>query len=300
MTFLDRIAPSLYAFPPEETGRRTYYESSFGDKNPFPANVPQHPMWEAGWLAAQRDDAMCEHENDYLDCCDGQRDLALEMAHAQFDVEIAKLHRRAKNLSAVLEAKAPSIAECVERIGVPIERWAGNCHGIASDFLETGLPEAFDIKRLVRGHWLGEVAAGTLFDNGSSFVPHSWISLGPHLVCDPTRFVFEGAAPYVYIGPDTHYDPGGQMLRLEHYATRPRPLAAPGEPLYDIRIDAELARALDLPGTMLAKCQVFWLANLPLAAFGTDAGSMLHAIAEAGFKSFIPVDSWTEAGLPAS
>lgn len=295
MTFLDRIAPPLYAFPPEEMGRRTYCESSFGDKNPFPANVPQHPMWEAGWLAAQRDDAMCEHENDYLDCCDGQRELALEMAHAQFDMDIAKLRRRAQDLEAALSAKAPSIAECVARIGVPIEKWAGNCHGIASDFLAAGLPNAFETGRLVRGHWRGKVAAGTLFDHGSDFVPHSWISLGPHIVCDPTRFVFEGVDPYVYIGPDTHYDPAGQMLRLEHYAARPCPPAGPDEPLYKIQIDMDVARALDLSSTSLTKKQIFWIANLPLAVLGTAAKDVLGAIAKAGFKAFIPVDSWTEA-----
>lgn len=138
-----------------------------------------------------------------------------------------------------------------DRIGIPLERWAGNCHGISEAIRDTpvALPSVTtgDAKLvLVRGHWVGPIDARSYFSYriGCGFVGHSWLQLFgytimpkpdmplvdwskgldpnrviSHLpaiqnpIIDPTRFAFDGRSPYIYMGPSDHYDAGGNLLR---------------------------------------------------------------------------------------
>lgn len=97
----------------------------------------------------------------------------------------------------------------VEVLGPP-KKWEGHCSEVAKavvDFLPAG--EA----SMVRGLWVGPVAEGTMF-SGRPVSGHSWVKISDGRVVDPTRWVFEGQAPYVYVGPqDEHYDENGSSLR---------------------------------------------------------------------------------------
>jgi hypothetical protein len=150
-----------------------------------------------------------------------------------------------------LELDAGLVAD---RLDIPLKEWAGNCHGISEAILDRPevlgdvLPSGAKL-RLMRGHYLGQIAEQSFFGyvrKAFPFVQHSWLQafgmvlmpepdlppydfvspLDPYRVLsmlpaindpiiDPTRFAFDGRSPYIYIGPsdDGDYDPGGNVLR---------------------------------------------------------------------------------------
>jgi hypothetical protein len=90
--------------------------------------------------------------------------------------------------------------QVAETIGIPLTEWPGNCYGIASAMVEHGLVKD---GVAVYGHWLGDVHPRSMFYpkwEAVRFCQHGWIRLDNDNVIDPTRFVFENAAPYIYEG----------------------------------------------------------------------------------------------------
>jgi hypothetical protein len=85
-----------------------------------------------------------------------------------------------------------------EAIGIPLATWPGNCYGIACAVVEAGLVDG----TAVYGHWLGPVAPSGHFGarSGHAFVQHGWIVTPDDEVIDPTRWVFEDVAPYIFVG----------------------------------------------------------------------------------------------------
>jgi len=89
-------------------------------------------------------------------------------------------------------------------IGVRTSKWLGNCYGIATAMIDAGLVPG---GVAVYGHWTGPIARTSFFaarrDYG--FCQHGWIVRddADHTVIDPTRWVFEDRAPYVYVGTNT-------------------------------------------------------------------------------------------------
>jgi hypothetical protein len=173
------------------------------------------------------------------------------------------------------------------KIGWPTAEWPTHCYAVAAEILCAGLVDG----TLRYGHWLGSVAPGTLFHRPGSprpFTPHGWIELPDGTICDPTRWVFENAAPYVYRGPADHYDVGGNQLRLAFL--RPPPPFNPAEPSpVVLPICATVGRLLGPPPYSVD--QVFWLANLPLSMLEGDARVVYEAIIAAGEDAMIPLDN---------
>lgn len=92
----------------------------------------------------------------------------------------------------------PTIAACEKAIGVAAERWKGRCFEIASAIVAAKLVRG----TAVYGHWLGEVNRKSFFyhEPKRPFIQHGWILLADSRVLDPTRWVFEAKAPYLFVG----------------------------------------------------------------------------------------------------
>lgn len=112
-------------------------------------------------------------------------------------------------------------------IGMRSWEWPGRCFDVARALLrETGLEG-----RAVYGFWTGPVIPSVVFDGAEPRVRHGWVVTGPGLIIDPTRFVFERVAPYIYHGPNDYYADGQainwQVTAPSRYADTPRFRARP-------------------------------------------------------------------------
>jgi hypothetical protein len=95
----------------------------------------------------------------------------------------------------------PTLAEAEAAIGEPAAQWVSRCYEISYKLVERGLVNG----RAVYGHFLGPVAPDTHFYKRSQalpFIAHGWVELEDGRILDPTRWVFEGAQPYLYVGED--------------------------------------------------------------------------------------------------
>lgn len=290
--------PTLIALSdPYKAGKDAYCE---GESNPFPKEIPQHYEWEIGYCQAWRDDPLCEHFNDYIDQSQGSKFDAEIMAEAQFEMDLYDLKQKRNYLAKKLQDIAPDIEEIAKVINFPVEYWPGNCHGIATAMVEHNLPTGYENIRVVRGHWTGPVDSKSIFYQKSkkTVVPHSWISLGNNIICDPTRFAFENKDPYIFIGSTYQYDVAGQKLRKAMQQNNPFPQARKEEKTYLLRFSnsawpfmQELTK-LDQP--QFTQNQIFWLANQPHEHLDEHAASIYETLKNAGYKAFIPMDSWNE------
>jgi hypothetical protein len=193
--------------------------------------------------------------------------------------------------------RLPTIPECERAIDLTTDKWIGNCHCVAVRLVESGLVSG-DAQY---GHYYGPVADGTYFCGTALFRRHGWIERpGGRTVVDPTRWVFEGVAPYLYsgrYGPD--YDPGGQRLTLVNVS--PPPPRLPGDDVVDVRLSGPAFRHLaDMIGQRdaFSDRQLFWVANLPLCLLGPHCNEVFREIDRVGKKAYIPIDNWTMATRP--
>ena len=210
-------------------------------------------------------------------------------------------------------------------IGLPVDKWSGNCYAVACEILRAKLVKG----RPAYGHWTGPVHAKSPFSRGgksSPIVRHGWIILENGAVMDPTRWVFEAAEPYIYIGseqddapcvdcgydefshdedndnaatcssyvaPDWPYDEGGDRLRAA--LQRPFPQVGPGEMVnVRLKLASAIRKRLGIPVSMTRQ-QAAWVANLPYKTLGRDAWAVCVALQAAGHKAYIPIDTWTRA-----
>ena len=183
--------------------------------------------------------------------------------------------------------------EVAVAIDVPVTEWPGHCSTIARGMLDAGLVKG----RTARGHWIGPIHFTSLFANraNTGFTQHSWIVDGEGRIVDPTRWVFEGALPYIYVGDDEFYDEGGNVLRQRLGSSCPshdpsqKQIPAP-ESKYALEIVESLIDGYD--GTPLSIGQIFWLANLPPKSFGDGVKWIYQWLSEVGCKAIIPIDNW--------
>lgn len=182
-----------------------------------------------------------------------------------------------------------SVKQVEEAIGVHADEWVGECYSISTCIIESGLvPKG----RTRYGHWLGPVSPGTYFGH-RPIVQHGWIDLrqGKKLIIiDPTRWVFEGVMPYIFIGEDVDefYDIGGSKLRAQMHGTPPKQ----GSPLPTNRIRGDTIEFMcELLGhNELSMEGVMWLANQPPSVFKSEVKNVYLAIAKMGLSAFIPFD----------
>jgi hypothetical protein len=193
-----------------------------------------------------------------------------------------------------------TIAELEARTKLPAPEWAGKCYEVAcvaAELVDGAVP--------VYGHYLGLVVQGTLFEDvACGFVQHGWVQLPDGRVLDPTRWVFEGAVPYIWVGSDDEYDEGGNRFR-EALLGPPPPFDADGE-VFEVTanelpaagwqvieklldLDAQYLEGLE-PG-WLCREQLFWLANVDPRRMRGQARAIYAMLEQFELRGFIPIDN---------
>jgi len=185
-------------------------------------------------------------------------------------------------------------------IGIPLSKWEGNCFGVASALVET-----YDLGKAVYGMWTREMGTG-LFA-GRPFTHHGWVELPDGSIIDPTRYVFEDEAPYIYVGPRTpEYDPGSNRTRQivrEMLGTVAPPSWDETEPQYDFfaQVDPQTEDFVRThlllmgSGPTLSRAQMFWLANLdPTSLPAVTVRAIYRGLDAVKCRAAIPFDnqSW--------
>lgn len=178
--------------------------------------------------------------------------------------------------------------EVARTIGVPVLAWPGRCYEISCLMLASRIVSGSPRY----GHWLGPVEPGTLFA-GRPIVRHGWIATRCKQIVDPTRWVFENAAPYIYYAPDFdgYYDAGGNVLRDLNVNPYPKFDAKCG--VYPIRegVRTALHYILPKPAKKLCGSQLCWIANLSLNRLGEWAPLIYRWLIELKAGALIPIDN---------
>jgi hypothetical protein len=183
--------------------------------------------------------------------------------------------------------------QVADLIQIPLNKWPGNCYGIAQAVLEAGF-----IKdgKLRYGHWHGFIHPDSPGFGGRQFTHHAWIQSGDRIV-DPTRWVFENVEPYIYSGPakDDDYDFGGNHLRKQ--MMKPIPDFDESQKCYGLT-DSVKPFVQMMTGNQRDEVsiqQVMWLANLPLDMLQDKAEDVFKWITyDVGLPGFIPLDNRME------
>jgi len=187
------------------------------------------------------------------------------------------------------------VKEVADAINLQPLDWVGQCFGIACAMVREGVSTG--IPRY--GHWLGPVAEGSIFANKQhklGFVPHGWIEEEDGVVTDPTRWVFEDAAPYIFRGADDDgfYDMGGNRLR--EAMTGEMPDFDPAADYLFLMPEGPLGSTLNLflseEQPQLSMTQVHWLAHVSPARYGEQAKLVYEWLQFVGMKAMIPIDNW--------
>lgn len=101
------------------------------------------------------------------------------------------------------DASLPPLSEALnlsglERaIGLRSWEWPGRCFEISRALVQKMGVEG----RAAYGFWTGPVTPSMFFDGSAARVRHGWVVIPDGRIIDPTRFVFEHAEPYIYVGP---------------------------------------------------------------------------------------------------
>lgn len=182
----------------------------------------------------------------------------------------------------------------IQELGDP-ETWKGRCHEMAHLMLVKGLVQG----RLQYGNWIGPIAKGNRF-SGRAFTHHGWIVQDDGTIVDPTRWVFETAAPYIYIGPNDHYDFGGNDLRWQMMDKVPPAFDADREqyeislPLDFLNIEPFTEQMNEDGWVVVSIDQLFWLANLPLSMLRQDAAGLYRELDRLELGMLVPIDNYRE------
>lgn len=220
--------------------------------------------------------------------------------------------------------------EVAKKIDWPLKTWPGNCFGVASRLVSENIVKG----TAVYGHWNGPVAPSSMF-HGKPIINHGWVRMEDGTVVDPTRYVFEGVAPYIWTGnerdvcesgfenpdpldwecvncgctPEEHkswpYDEGGNQLRRAFMSPPPdfdpKDKAIPWKLKGQARVVVDILfdRAKRKAG-VLSRRQAFWLANVPYDMFTPVASAnfapvVYAALKRAGMQVAVPIDNWRMA-----
>lgn len=182
-----------------------------------------------------------------------------------------------------------TVVQVEEAFGARADKWIGECYAVATAIVESGLVPNGCTRY---GHWLGPVSLGTYFGH-RPIIQHGWIDVHQNrklTIIDPTRWVFEGVVPYIFIGtdPEGYYDIGGSKLRAQMHGKPPKQ----GSPLPTNRIRGNTIEFMcELLGhNELSVEGVMWLANQPPSVFKSEVKNVYLAIAKMGLSAFIPFD----------
>lgn len=202
-------------------------------------------------------------------------------------------------------------------IDIPLDRWPGNCHQVASAVRDLVPVRGM---RLARGHWLGDVSRRSVYHQAP--LQHSWLLLEDGRILDPTRWAITSPGwPEIYCGPCDHYDEGARALAMA--MPPPLPGASDGFDMLVSRLSPEGCRELDrllaagrsdgrsvativADGDPPVRPSLVRLSdNLRMAARDdpdrvAGAGGLYRFIADNGGKALLPIDSWNRVMEPES
>jgi len=175
------------------------------------------------------------------------------------------------------ELRDMNVYDVADEINVTILGWVSNCHGIATKVAERYLPNA----KVKYGFYLGPISHLSHFAE-QPMARHGWIEDNGYII-DPTRWVFEGSAPYIFYAKaesvKNQYDAGMRSVRNspcdENDALQFIDAYLEGERDFDTKLLHDLGNTFpeDMPGL---------------------AGEVYDYVAELGHKAFIPIDFWNE------
>ena len=137
-----------------------------------------------------------------------------------------------------------NIQKVEKAINIFINRWDGNCYGIACEIVKSGLVKG----RAVYGHYYGFVAKGEKWNTKRLFQRHGWIVSELGQIIDPTRWSFEGNEPYIAIFESNSefikdYDEGGNRLRES--MTRPPPAFSSEDKIIHLEVDENIKEFIE-------------------------------------------------------
>lgn len=200
----------------------------------------------------------------------------------------------------VVEHVPRNIPLIAEKIGVPEDKWTGNCHGISLAFIQRFGNAGLELPgaRLRRGYVEGYGGQ------------HSWIELNRGIIVDPTiSGLLEGPVKVV-VTNNERYDPCGWhsvhgVWRVQEPPTVDESEREPlvWEDFSSAAYVGDLLHSYDHDvgedWLVLSSEQAMWLANLPvleregptnLSTF--FAAEIYERLNDSGLKGFIPIDAW--------
>jgi hypothetical protein len=191
----------------------------------------------------------------------------------------------------------PDLDVC-EGVAGLAETWPGRCFEIACRLLDTGV-DAHAVYGLYSG-WVSPAG----YYAGRAHIGHhrhGWLVLADGRVFDPTRWVFENVAPYLFVGFDERDEYDVEMRRLRRALgfdaeqcppfaaggpmTRP-PANLGGDPVVLAFVGQHCPGAL---GGVVSFDQLHWLAHQDPAFLGEAARPLFEAIVRAGYQACIPL-----------
>lgn len=200
--------------------------------------------------------------------------------------------------------KKLTMAQAAKLVGAPPSQWHGRCSTVAAK-----LAPYFD-GVTVHGHWLGEKKGFWAKRGDTPFAQHDWIVVpreggrytrDTETIVDPTRWSFEDAKPYIWIGKnDGMYDEGGNQWRRTM-------LSDPdgGGPDVTLKFTSDLVyerindllndslMIFDRGSPTLPQSMVMYIANLPPNELGWFiVAEIYEALDKAGYRASIPLDNW--------
>ncbi|MHD0644097.1 hypothetical protein ACYPKM_00505 [Pseudomonas aeruginosa] len=189
------------------------------------------------------------------------------------------------------EKALPPPATVADIIGIPLERWPGNCYGIAMAMVECGVVKG----KYIYGHYHGSVSPNCTMFYGKPIIQHGWITLENGDIIDPTRWVFEDRTPYFFrttAEKSWEYDLGGNRYRAK--SAKPKPdyslednqceVGESARPLFSRWLQREVVGAVSFP-------ELMWLANTSLHHLKDDAKPIYEEIVRMNWGALIPVDN---------
>lgn len=175
-----------------------------------------------------------------------------------------------------------------------IRKWRGQCHYAATMLVQFGIVQG----HVRYGNWMGPIHPDCPEFGGRTFTHHGWIELEDGSIVDPTRWVFEHVEPYVYEGPNDHYDAGGNVVR-EAIQGRTPPTFNPSKQTYLLSVPLELLdffyEQCDDDGMVVLDIdQLFWVANLSPRVLGGNAGAAIlyRELDRLEMGMLVPIDNW--------
>lgn len=180
--------------------------------------------------------------------------------------------------------------------------WINRCHEISSLAIKKGCIAG----SVIYGNYYGPVGLDCpkeewIIRKKQGYpIRHGWIRQPDNVIVDPTRWVFEGVNPYVALilssdKEHKEYDPGAQLLRAR--TAGPLPTRGSDKLEHNLELDKALitwskVMLQDKQGPPYTVLQIMWLANLTPTVLGVVAPSFYRALADADYKTAIPVDYW--------